>query len=185
MPTPKSPKPKLEDALNELVNGDVLKNALDFVAYLRANKMSPAWTTPNSWKVSCKGQGICYIKLGEQALDNYTQGGNLKKVCEAKHGNAFWLINFHGSFARDYEPLLSSAKLKKIAWANIKHCVKCNENCIAEKKWVAASVLGKDFDNVCKNIRIVMINPNAEAVECAKALVDKSRDDIANGRSVW
>ena len=172
MPTPKSPKPKLEDALNELVNGDVLKNALDFVAYLRANKMSPAWTTPNSWKVSCKGKGVCYIKIGPMPGHHRLENGS-------------WLINFHGSFARDYEPFFASEKLKKNAWANIKHCWKCNEDCVAEKKWVRAPVLGKEFDNVCKNIRVVMTNPNAETVECAKALVEKSRDDIMNGRSVW
>jgi hypothetical protein len=42
MPEQKTLKPKLEDALNESLNSEVLKNALDFIAYLRKNKMSPA-----------------------------------------------------------------------------------------------------------------------------------------------
>lgn len=156
-------KPKLEDASNESLNSDVLKNALEFVAYLRVNKMSPLWTSPNSWKVSYKSKGICYIKLGNGSLQ----------------------INFHGSFVKDYEYIFADSKLKETAWANVKYCEKCNKNCIADKKWVHTSVLGKDFDNVCKNIRIVMINPNAETIECAKKLVEKSCEDIMNGKSVW
>jgi len=153
----------LENVISEQIKGETQAAALDFTAYLRVNKMSPVLASVNSWKVNFKGSGVCYIKVA----------------------NGSWLINFHGSFQRDYETTFSSDALKKIAWANIKHCVKCNVNCIAGEKWVRASVLGKEFDNVCKNIRIVMANPDAKAVECAKKLVEKTCDDILNGRPVW
>jgi len=162
-PNEKPARQIIEDAINKQLEGETQTAALDFAAYLRAHKMSPLWASVNSWKVNFKGGGVCYIKMA----------------------NGSWLINFHGSFQRDYETTFSNAADKKIAWANIKHCVKCNVNCIAGEKWVRASVLGKDFDNVCKNIRIVMSNPDAVAVECAKKLVEKTRDDILNGRAVW
>ena len=125
--------------------------------------MSPVWASANSWKVSYKSNGVCYIKLG----------------------NSSWYINFHGSFYKDYDNIFTDGKIKETAWANVKYCVRCNTNCITDQKWVRASVLGKEFDNVCKNIRIVMLNPDAEEIECAKKLVEKSCKDIINGKSVW
>ena len=125
--------------------------------------MSPVWTSANSWKVSYKSNGVCYIKLG----------------------NSSWQINFSGSFNKGYENIFTDDKIKETAWANVKYCVKCNTTCITAQKWVHASVLGKELDNVCKNIRIVMLNPDAEAIECAKKLVEKSCEDIINGKPVW
>ncbi|MCL2363148.1 MAG: hypothetical protein FWC71_00620 [Defluviitaleaceae bacterium] len=59
----KATKPKIETIITEWPDGDMKKNALDFVAWLRANKMSPTWVSANSWKSSYKGTGICRIKL--------------------------------------------------------------------------------------------------------------------------
>lgn len=53
----KKVKQKIEDAINELLDGDNLKNAHKFVAHLRENKMNPAWASTNSWKVAYKGKG--------------------------------------------------------------------------------------------------------------------------------
>lgn len=159
----KKVRQRIEDALSDSLSGDIKETALDFVAYLRLNKMSPAWTSPNSWKVSYKSNGVCYIKLG--------------------YGS--WQINFHGSFNKDYENIFTDVKVKETAWANVKYCIKCNANCIAAEKWEHASVLGKEFDNLCKNIRIVMLNPGTEAIVCAKKLAEKSCEDIMNAKSVW
>jgi len=56
-------KPAIEDVIADVLNGDAKKNALDFVSYLQKNKMKPVWASANAWKVSYKGQVICYIRL--------------------------------------------------------------------------------------------------------------------------
>ena len=59
----KANKPKVEDIIPNWLDGDMKNNALDFVTWLRVNKMSPTWASANSWKVSYKSKGVCYIKL--------------------------------------------------------------------------------------------------------------------------
>ena len=39
----KNEKPKIEDVVCEVLSGDAQKNALDFIAFLRENKLNPAW----------------------------------------------------------------------------------------------------------------------------------------------
>jgi hypothetical protein len=46
----KNVRPKIEDNLGDILEGERLKHALEFITYLRANKMSPAWASENSWK---------------------------------------------------------------------------------------------------------------------------------------
>jgi len=59
----KTAKPNIEDVLPCYVGGEELKNALDFVAYLREIKMKPTWTLHNAWKGTYKGKAIYYIRL--------------------------------------------------------------------------------------------------------------------------
>ena len=49
MPTQKKPKPEIENVIPEYLDGDMKKTALDFVAWLRANKMNPVWASANIW----------------------------------------------------------------------------------------------------------------------------------------
>ena len=61
----KKNRPKIEDVIPQYLAGDKIKSALDFIAYLRTNKMSPGWAGfTNAWKATNKGRTICYIKLG-------------------------------------------------------------------------------------------------------------------------
>jgi hypothetical protein len=63
----KTDKPQIEDVIPDYLDGEMRKLALDIAAFLRANKMSPTWASGNSWKSSCKGKGICYVKLLPEA----------------------------------------------------------------------------------------------------------------------
>ena len=59
----KANKPAIEDVIPDYLEGEMRKLALDIATCLRKNKMSPIWASGNSWKSSCKGKGICYVKL--------------------------------------------------------------------------------------------------------------------------
>ena len=44
--------PKVEDVISDYLDGEMKRIALDFIAFLRTNKMNPAWTLTNLWKVT-------------------------------------------------------------------------------------------------------------------------------------
>jgi len=56
-------KPKIEDVFPYYLEGETLKTALDFAAYLREIKIKPTWTLHNAWKGIYKGKVIYYIRL--------------------------------------------------------------------------------------------------------------------------
>jgi len=60
---PKNDKPVIEDSICDLLGGDARKNALDFIAYLRENKLNPQWSAANAWKVNYKTFSVCFIRL--------------------------------------------------------------------------------------------------------------------------
>ena len=46
----KSIKPKLVDIVEVFLNGDNLNRALEFIVYLKDNKINTQWTNTNTWK---------------------------------------------------------------------------------------------------------------------------------------
>ena len=56
-------KPKLEDIIPEYLERDMRKTALDFISYMRANKMSPAYRPSYCFKCKSKNKTICTIAL--------------------------------------------------------------------------------------------------------------------------
>jgi len=164
-------RPQIEDGIREHLTGDRQKNALDFVAYLRENKLNPLWVTPLSWKVILKNEGVCYIKLftgGRPGYDDRMDGD--------------WIINPHGGFKGGYESVFSDEKGKEIAWAYVKYCIGCSRVCVAEEKWRTVSILGKSFDKVCKNVAFNWANPDADAIEYVKKMIENRREEILAGK---
>ena len=70
-------------------------------------------------------------------------------------------------------------RFMEIVWANIDHCINCvggnNEWCKSDIK--KKTIFGRDFDNVCQ-AAIAFTDPNAEAVECAKKLIEMRKQAI-------
>ena len=61
----KKPRPKVEDSANENLNGVELKTLLDFVSFLRENKMNPSYMARNTWVARYKGKIVCRIRINE------------------------------------------------------------------------------------------------------------------------
>ena len=51
-------KPKIEDRITKCFAGEKAKNALDFVAWLRENKLSPGWSGTDGWNIRFKGKSL-------------------------------------------------------------------------------------------------------------------------------
>lgn len=73
----KSAKLEIEDVLGTVLQSDALENALNLVAYLRENKMNPAWSATNVWKVTYKTYTVCFMRVYGAAEYHGLQGGHL------------------------------------------------------------------------------------------------------------
>lgn len=45
-----------------LIDNDEKQNALDFINYLKLNKLSLQWGSANSWRINYKSKCVCYFK---------------------------------------------------------------------------------------------------------------------------
>ena len=57
-------KPKLEDMIPSLLDGDKQGHILDFLDYCKTKKISYLWSSTNRWNMKAKGKNIGYIDLG-------------------------------------------------------------------------------------------------------------------------
>jgi len=157
----KAAKPKIEDVILNVVKEEHQKAALDFVEYIRDNKMTPAWASANSWKVSYKGQCLCYVRTAGTAHYHNLDDGS-------------WHIHFAVYSDSVYEVDVSDEDVKMI-WDNVRHCTNCS-NCIPANH---LTINKKEFDEVCHRW-LTIKNPNADAVDCAKKLIEAIRSAVLN-----
>jgi len=156
-------KPKIEDILSIYLDGSTLENALDFVTFLRENKMSPGWRSPNSWCSSYKGKVVTYVKIGDAAYVN------------TKYDS--WQIVFFGHYNYENEELFDE-HTKKIAWSKIRFC-ECCTNC-KHAPGINATILKKELeDNICCYMSLRFNDPDMEELNCAKALVMASKKQMS------
>ena len=154
-------KPKIDDILPIYLDGDALKNATDFVAFLRENKMSPGWRSPNSWCCSYKGKVVTYIKLGHAAYVNSEYDS--------------WQIVF---FDRYNDVGFLDENTKKIAQSKIRFCERCtNFSCAPGIK---ATIFNTEWeDNICCYMSLRFNNPDTDELNCAKKLSLAHKTHIA------
>lgn len=148
----KATKPLIEDVIPEYLDDDMKKSALDFIAYLRANKMKPAWTLTNQWKAVYKGRNICRITLSPWN----------------QHKKYKWVVTAYLEHIKDYEAIIINEELQNFVWDNVFYCVqKPKESFPAEELrnyalrwpcniWGCApgkniTICGKELTNICRN----------------------------------
>ena len=150
-------KQKIVDAIAELLDGDLQKNALDFIAHLRANKISLSQAYPDTWRASYNGKAACVIIVQNKGLN----------------------ISLRGDYSKGYEKILINEKIKQGVLDNlwVKPCRKCNKMC---SDGISASIFGKEFNKICKHMlnTTYFFISDADALECAKLIIKKRCDDI-------
>ena len=143
-------KSKIEDVAAEFLEGEKLKNALEFFAWLRANNISIKpipWGYGSSWGAGFKGKSVCDINMGDRGF----------------------VIGSWGIFpigGINDESLFSDEHLKEIVWANVKTCKNCS-NCGLSSPSI---IFGKEFKRPCRT-GFRLCNLDAEEIECAKKLI--------------
>ena len=144
----KSMRTDFEGFVNDVLSGEVLRNALDFAAYLRENEMIPGGT---HGEITYKDKCLCYMHLD----------GSPEKPGP-------WTLWTEGDYSSEHEAVPLDGHIKETAWANVNFCASCGGGCSPGQHKV---IFGKEFDNVCSASMAFHV-PDAEALECVKKLLE-------------
>ena len=175
-------KPKLETLIPEYLEGDKRKAALDFVAYMRTNKMAPSYRPSLRYKCSYKGKGICTISLPRTF-------GNPNPYSDNEFGQAWmsqeniqnnWVVIPQLDHLSEYESEIDEG-MKKIVWDE-KNMYKCN-GCWASNlnfpeprdtcgPRPVRMIFGREFGGLCGRAFFWFFNPDEAAIECIKRLLE-------------
>lgn len=149
---------RIEDAFDEYLAGNELKNALDFAEFSGANEM----VYNGEYEMRYKDECVCYIDTPNEL-------------------HRWWRVWTVGDYSNEYEGFPIDERTKEIAWSCVVKCGNCDDaNCDPGKTEV---IFGKEFTNVCNgvsNLAMRFTNPNVEALECAKKMIGMKRYAIDN-----
>jgi len=159
-------RPKIEDAIVETLVGDELKNAQDFLAFIKENKMTPSWASANSWKVNYKSKSVCYIRL---------TGTQFYNVGE----NAWHIATFTQFDEHLKELVLSESDTVK---AIVQNHLDENAPCGGCMPALDRHTVNKDYKNICSCTCINLNTPDENLCNFAKKLVMLRRDAIFTER---
>ena len=182
-------KPKIDDVIGDLLDGEKLSRALEFIAYLKNKKMSFRWANTNTWKVVCKGVTIFYIKAGIERdtgqgcyvkfldINNPVKGSWLivapvqaaddaPRLIPDRVADGFVCIADNG----DYEEILSNEVMVDMVLSKLRKCTNCgNKNKCAPG--ITVNLWGRELSNRCKFIGFPFVDPTQNEIECVKALI--------------
>jgi hypothetical protein len=170
-------KPKINDVIGNLINCENLNIALEFITYLKNNKISIQWANKNTWKVVKKGVSVCYIKAGIERDSGTSCYVRFIEDNDSKKGS--WVILPHiigleknGVDNRNgYEKIISNKKIINIIWSKVRSCSDCG-NTKKCAPGINIKLWGKELKNCCKFIAIPFLDPNPEELECIKMLIN-------------
>jgi len=141
--------PKIEDEMNSKLSGETLKNALDFVIYLKANGMTTHETYSNAFTYHDKW--ICVLIIDQDG----------------------WTI-YDNPLTKHYDDFPVDEHLKEFAWSHVHICTTghCDSSPGSRK-----TIFGKAFDNVCTS-EVAFRNPDAEILEKVMQLIEIWKQDV-------
>lgn len=157
--------PTIVEEFEAKLTGDNLKHALEFASHWGTDDVS-ARSGDFCGSVKYKGKDVCYIKVGGFEDSNLDH----------------WIIwSIHDADIAETPDFPVDERIKEGFWANVNHCghfLSGGKECGCGKQpGRRKAIFGKEFDNVC-NSDMVFTNPDVEALECAKMMVDLRKRNI-------
>jgi|GEM_PF-519009 len=160
----------IEGIISKTLIGEAQKNALDFVAYLRANDMQIErqmgyWEDKYYFGVWYLNNAVCNILISN----------------EEKTDPESWTFWSDDSGWAIFGDSSLDEKLKEIIWNHVTVCEnedKCFDSCKKSRR----TIFGKEFDNVCGSA-ICFNNPDSEATECLKIIVQTRKNQLLTVQS--
>jgi hypothetical protein len=150
--TQKAIKPRIEDVAKELKSKNDLNNLLDFLEFLKENKLAPRWQSSNTWIVRYKNKRVCNLRI------NYREDG--WRISNNQFIHEKWFENSN-KYPLDIE-------LKDFILDNISA-----PGCLSKtdcKGIENITVLGKHFDAICNCWPFSIKNPSGTKLEYLKKL---------------
>ena len=158
-------KPKIEDVIPEYLDGDMEKNAIDFITYMQENKMVLRWAgVHNAWKANYKSKPICYVRLAD--------GNNPAWLSSAK--NAKLTITPYLNNINKYQERIINEDWQDSIWDNLYYCKVCGNGCAPGKDKI---ILGKEFKGLCNGIfycrfSVSFVNPDDITISRIKKMLE-------------
>jgi len=178
-------KPLIEDIIPECLNGQMRKIAMDFVAYLRANKMKPMWQGLNTWGAKDKGIVLYSIML-HVGKGYYGRVGDLPS----------WGITLNPIHMNTYEGRIVHEGLQNFILDNVFYCVhsgrsdSSGEGCNPNKRCAGGrdrTILGKELKALCGCRSLTWVwDPDNAAIHGIKRLLEleqKARNENSKNQS--
>ena len=140
-------QPQIEDKIKEALNGEALRNALDFVAFLKDIGMTPCPENPYA-RFRYKDYYTCIV------LYPFPENGWIIGDCPVDETDGFLL----------------EESVKEFVWENIVSC--CGGcGCPEWKKEKDRTIFGKKYKSVC-SCTVQFHNPDADALIKIKKLME-------------
>ena len=151
---------KFENEIKNALSGDMMENALDFVAYLMANGMTHEAHTN---VFNCLGKDVCCITLDGDA-----------------HPCGPWSIYWGDFDVCEHDGFKVDKQLKEFALAHIHFCSTYKHKTIPHcdnSPGKRKKIFGNEYENVCTSSLQFSI-PDAEALGNIKKLVELRKRNI-------
>jgi hypothetical protein len=162
--TQKALKLKPETLAAQVLDGEKLKNLLDLVEFLNTNGLKLRLAAKNAWEV--------VVRNPENTL---TQNQILRRL-RVDPENKTWSVSLH--YFPEYTEHITDAELINFVWDNL-HSKICHQNC---KNIKTRSFFGKEFDSMCCNEQIRILNPSGKGLEYAKTLIMTAKTIVVSVR---
>jgi len=175
-------KPKLEELIPRCLDGDMKETALNFVAYMRENKMAPAHRPSLRYKCSFKVSGICTISLPREFgnPNPYSDNEFAQPWMTDADMKKSWVVIPQLDHFSEYENEITE-EIKQIIWDEknmyvCNGCWKSNVNFPAPRDSCGPrpprAILGKEFINLCGRAFFWFFNPSEAEISCIKTLLE-------------
>ena len=155
----KKVRQKIEDVISDLLKGDMKTNALDFIAWLRENKIAITKNSESAYtfKIMGKSAGRIFIEKDNFVIEPY--------------------INYKN---KEIDVLITDAGMQDVIWDNLFLCRRCApHNCTPEVNESKDNfigfkkiILGKEFNNLCKSEGIRYPCPDEKTINFIKTIIE-------------
>jgi len=161
-------KMTLAEMATNVLDKDKLENFMDFIAFVKENKMTLRRPSTYTWEVSYKKVSICTANL--YSVERYKPDGS-------------WSIRPNNHLFDDLGKSVTDADLQALILNAMNYilCRGCSGGqCMGRE---TLTIFGKEFSGVCSGSPIMIISPEGEALEHAKELTLITKKLIADRQS--
>ena len=161
-------KPTLEDFIAANLDEKTRQDALAFLDYCKARKISYPWSSTNTWYLQAKGKRIGIIWIGSvKAPGQYDD-------------DTHWAVGVGFYELIQYDDFIIKENLQSVIANSLIYCSKHNSNCSGScAPGYTGEIAGKQYHNLCRAMWILdgktcinFKNPNAAAIERVKRIID-------------